>query len=133
VRLQQVAGRAIRLCSHANLPWEDRVVDVYTYLSVFSPKQKAEGAKALMLADKSKTTDEIIYSIAMKKQRLADGLYEIAQTAATDCELHFHEHGAVTQCYKFAEGSRPMFAYHPDWQKDIKDSGVKSVAAAASE
>jgi hypothetical protein len=131
VRLQQVAGRAIRLCSHANLPWEDRVVDVYTYLSVFSPKQKAEGAKALMLADKSKTTDEIIYSIEMKKQRLADGLYEIAQTAATDCELHFHEHGAVTQCYKFAEGSRPMFAYHPDWQKDIKDSGVKSVGAGA--
>ena len=131
VRLQQVVGRAIRLCSHMNLPWEERVVDVYTYLSVFSVTQKAEGAKALMMADKSMTTDQIIYDIATKKQKLADGLYEIAQTAAADCEIHFHEHGAVTQCYKFAEGSRPMFAYHPDWQKDIKDMGVRAAGAGA--
>ena len=130
VRLQQVTGRAIRLCSHMNLPWEDRVVDVYTYMSVFSAKQKAEGSKALMRADNSMTTDQIIYTIATKKQKLADGLYEIAQTAATDCEIHFHEHGAVTQCYKFAEGSRPMFAYHPDWQKDIKNMGVRAAAAS---
>ena len=130
VRLQQVVGRAIRLCSHMNVPWEDRVVDVYTYMSVFTARQKAEGPKKIMSSDKGKSTDQIIYDIATKKQKLADGLYEIAQTAATDCEIHFHEHGAVTQCYKFAEGSRPMFAYHPDWEKDVKNSGVRTTAAA---
>jgi hypothetical protein len=99
VRLQQVVGRAIRLCSHMNLPWEDRVVDVYTYLSVFPKKKEGaehvqdEKAKKLMMVDKGLTTDQMIYNIAMKKQKLADGLYEIAQTAAVDCQLHFHEHG----------------------------------------
>jgi hypothetical protein len=122
VRLQQVIGRAIRLCSHMNLPWEDRVVDVFTYLSVFSPQQKAEGSKTLMMIDKAMTTDQMIFDIATKKQKLADGLFEIAQTAAADCEIHFHEHGAATQCFKFAEGSRPMFMYHPDWHKDLQAS-----------
>jgi hypothetical protein len=68
------------------------------------------------------TTDEMIYDIAVKKQKLADGLFEIAQTAATDCQIHYHEHGAVTQCYKFAAGNRPMFMYHPDWKKDLQAS-----------
>ena len=122
VRLQQVIGRAIRLCSHMNLPWEDRVVDVFTYISVFSDQQKAEGAKTIMMIDKSMTTDEMIYEIAVKKQKLADGLFEIAQTAATDCQIHYHEHGAVTQCYKFAADSRPLFMYHPDWKKDLQAS-----------
>jgi len=114
-----------------NQPWEDRVVDVYTYMSVFTARQKAEGPRKIMKADKSMSTDQIIYDIATKKQKLADGLYEIAQTAATDCEIHYHEHGAVTQCYKFAEGGRPGFAYHPDWRKDIKEGDVKSVASRA--
>jgi hypothetical protein len=118
VRLQQVIGRAIRLCSHMNLPWDDRVVDIFTYLAVFSPTQKAEGSKQLMTADKGKTTDEMIYEIAEKKQVLADGLSDIIQSAAVDCQLHYHEHGEKTQCYTFKEGARPLFMYHPNWRKD---------------
>lgn len=123
VRLQQVIGRAIRLCSHMNLPWDDRTVEVFTYLSVFSAKQKTEGARALMVADKGLTTDESIFSIAEKKQTLADGLFEIIQTAAVDCELHAHEHGGV-ECFRFGDKGRPMFAYHPNWRKDIQGAGA---------
>jgi hypothetical protein len=119
VRLQQVRGRAIRLCSHMNLPWDDRTVELFTYLSVFTDKQKAEGARALIMADKGMSTDEIIFDIATKKQTLSDGLFEIIQTAAVDCELHFHEHGKVTQCFKFPENYRPLFTHHPDWRKDM--------------
>jgi hypothetical protein len=118
VRIQQVIGRAIRLCSHMNLPWEDRVVDIFTYLSVFSPTQKAEGSKQIMTADNSKSTDQMIYEIAKKKQVLADGLSDIIKSAAVDCQLHYHEHGEATQCYTFSEGARPLFMYHPDWRKD---------------
>ena len=121
VRLQQVIGRAIRLCSHMNLPWEDRTVDVFTYLSVFTAQQKGE-AKTMMMIDKSMTTDQMIFDIATKKQKLADGLFEIAQSSAADCEIHYHEHGEATQCFKFTEGSRPMFMYHPDWRKDLQAS-----------
>ena len=126
VRIQQVVGRAIRLCSHMNLPWDDRTVDVFTYLSVFSEKQKAEGSKQLMMADKSMTTDQMIFDIATKKQKLADGLMEIAQSAAVDCDLHFHEHGEATQCFSFSEAGGPQFMYHPDWRKDLV-AGVRKV------
>jgi hypothetical protein len=132
VRILQVIGRAIRLCSHMNLPWEDRVVDVFRYVSVFSAKQKAEGSKQIMSADKGKTTDEIIYDIAVNKQKLADGLSQIIQSAAVDCQLHSQEHGGdkAVQCYTFKEGARPMFMYHPDWRKD--DSGaIRSAAPSA--
>jgi len=129
VRLQQVIGRAIRLCSHQDLPWDDRVVDIFTYVSVFSSKQKAEGSKTLMMSDKSMTTDEMIFDIATKKQKLADGLFEIAQTSAVDCEIHFHEHGKVTQCFKYEDGSHPLFMFHPDWRKDLK-APVRPVKAA---
>ena len=78
-----------------------------------------------MMSDKSMTTDEIIFDIATKKQTLADGLFEIAQTAAIDCELHYHEHGAVTQCFKYAEEGRPQFMYHPDWRKDLQAAATQ--------
>lgn len=132
VRLQQVIGRAIRLCSHMNLPWDDRTVDVFTYLSVFSESQKASGAKQIMMADKAMTTDQIIFDIATKKQMLADSLAEIAQSAAVDCELHFHEHGQVTKCFRFEAGRRPMFLYHPDWHKDLQGGAVRAAGAGAA-
>lgn len=122
VRLQQVIGRAIRLCSHMFLDWDDRTVDVFTYLSVFTAEQKATGSKALMMADKAMTTDQIIFDIATKKQKLADGLFEVAQSSAVDCELHFHEHGEAIQCFRFAEAGGPMFMFHPDWHKDLQAS-----------
>ena len=129
VRIQQVIGRAIRLCSHMNLEWDDRMVEVFQYLSVFSESQRAgSSGKEVLRADAGKTTDQIIYEIAMQKQVLADGLSEITQAAAVDCELHYHEHGAVTQCYKFTGAERPMFVTHPDWRKDmaapVKESGA---------
>lgn len=91
VRLQQVIGRAIRLCSHMNLPWGDRKVEVFTYITSFSAEQKASGNR-IIATDRGMTTDQMIFDIATKKQKLADGLFEIAQTAAVDCQLHFHEH-----------------------------------------
>jgi hypothetical protein len=119
VRLHQVIGRAIRTCSHMNLPWDDRVVDVFTYVMKFSDKQKTELPRPIMTADKAMTTDQIILNIATKKQALADGLEEILQSASVDCELHRHEHGSVTACHKFPAGSEPMFIYHPDWRKSV--------------
>ncbi|NDE15960.1 hypothetical protein EBZ80_13620, partial [bacterium] len=127
VRIQQVIGRAIRLCSHMNLPWEERTVEVYRYLSVFDV---AKGQK--YLPDMNLTTDEIIFDIAGKKQRLADGLAEIAQSAAVDCELHAFEHGETIKCFKFAAGARPAFMFHPDWQKDLAAASTVRAAAAGA-
>jgi hypothetical protein len=140
VRLQQVTGRAIRLCSHMNLPWDDRVVNVYTYLSVFSDAQKTVSAttgvlSSVVRADQGKTTDEQIFEIAEAKQKLADGLFEIAQKAATDCAIHYFEQGEGEKvaCYQYPEGGRPNFLYHPDIRRDllIADMRVRQGPAAA--
>lgn len=133
VRIQQVVGRAIRLCSHMNLDWDERTVEVFTYLSVFSAEQKTGGAKGsrqLMMADKGMTTDQMIFDIATKKQKLADGLMEIAQSAAVDCRLHEFEHGKTVHCFQYEGGSRPMFMYHPDWQKDKAEIEAKRYTRA---
>jgi hypothetical protein len=140
VRLQQVIGRAIRLCSHMNLPWEERVVDVFTYLSVFSDKQREEGSKQLMMSDKAMSTDQMIFDIASRKQVLADELSNIIKSAAIDCQLHLHENGGdvkgpdgkeIIQCFKYKEGARPMFMYHPDWRKD-SEAVLRSATASAA-
>jgi hypothetical protein len=120
VRLQQVIGRAIRTCSHMNLPWEDREVAVFTYLSVFTDKQKAEGARQVIMADKGMTTDQTIFDIATKKQKLADELAAILQEAAIDCDLHHYENGITGHCFRFSKGSRPNFLWHPDWKRDLQ-------------
>jgi hypothetical protein len=36
VRMAQVKGRAVRICSHQDLPLKDRNVKIYTYVTVFS-------------------------------------------------------------------------------------------------
>uniref|UniRef100_A0A6C0DB94 Helicase ATP-binding domain-containing protein n=1 Tax=viral metagenome TaxID=1070528 RepID=A0A6C0DB94_9ZZZZ len=125
VRIQQVIGRAIRLCSHMNLPWDDREVSIFTYLSVFTSEQIASGrSKEIIMADERKTTDQIIYDIAKNKQKLANGLFRIAQRAAIDCQLHFLEHGAATRCYKFKGAARPSFLHHPDIDRDVAQGAV---------
>lgn len=132
VRLLQVIGRAIRLCSHMNLPWEDRTVEVFTYLSVFTAEQKLE-AKEVMTADGRMTTDEVIFDIATKKQKLADGLFEIAQAAAVDCELHRREHGEVTKCFSFArKPGESDFMTHPNWRNDMSSMMVRAATAATT-
>jgi hypothetical protein len=119
VRLQQVIGRAIRLCSHMNLEWDDRVVDIFTYLSVMTPEQQAMAPPKMKWKDGGKTTDQTIHNIATRKQELANRLADVLQSSATDCQLHFNEHGSATQCFQFQAGSRPMFLYHPNWRKDL--------------
>ena len=44
VRMAQVKGRAVRICSHQDLPLKERNVKIYTYVSVFSREaQEAKG------------------------------------------------------------------------------------------
>jgi hypothetical protein len=76
------------------------------------------------MADKGMTTDQNIFDIATKKQKLADGLSEVLQEAAIDCELHRFENGITGQCFRYGKGSRPNFLWHPDWKRDIQLSAM---------
>lgn len=114
VRLDQVKGRAIRICSHMDLPVEERTVDVFTYISKFSKEQLTARLvdETLLNFDGGATTDQSVLQLSNAKKKLADALFEVMQSSAVDCELNANENGTLA-CYRFAgdPSMEPMF--HP--------------------
>lgn len=72
-RMDQVIGRAVRFCSHKDLPYDRQHVSVYIYLAVH---QKIK-----------KSIDEYIMNMAVQKKYI-NGKFEMAlKEASVDCEL----------------------------------------------
>jgi len=125
VRIQQLIGRALRMCSHGDLPMEERKVDIFRYHAV-----RPEGAKMSY----KESTDQEIYSLAMRKEILIDSFLQTIREAAIDCEL-FKNHNMINgeyTCFKFNEKSYfDKFAgpaYKDDIYYDKKiDNGLNSV------
>lgn len=120
-RTDQMVGRAIRFCSHKNLPKNERVVDVFKYKSVFTTNKK-------------ETSDEYVYNYAKSKSNLIRSFLEPIKEVAVDCEL-FKEHNKISgnyKCFQFNELS--LFdqnvgpAFKPDFKDDLKmDNGLNSI------
>lgn len=72
-RMEQVMGRGIRFCSHADLPKKDRTVDVYIYVSVH---------KLLPVS-----VDQKIMDIALTKKIVNKQFLTALKETAIDCEL----------------------------------------------
>ena len=125
VRIQQLIGRAIRMCSHADLPMEERKVDIFRYHAV-----RPENSK-LSYKD---STDQEIYSLAMKKEILIDSFLQTIREAAIDCEL-FKNHNMINgeyTCFKFNEKSYFDKFVGPAYKDDIYydkklDNGLNSI------
>jgi hypothetical protein len=130
VRLDQVKGRAIRICSHMDLVPEERTVEVFTYVSKFSEAQKAERLvdETLKNMDGGITTDQSILALSNKKKHLADSMFEVMQSSAVDCVLNNHENkdpikGAIG-CYRLATKSmEPLF--HPLVTEHLRDATIR--------
>jgi len=131
VRLDQVKGRAIRICSHKSLPPEKRSVKVFTYITKFSEKQVADRlvVETLKNFDGGKTTDQYIFELLNKKQQLAKSVIDVMQQSAVDCELNAAENGTLA-CYRFtgAPTMEPMF--HPLLAEHLSQ-GAATVRATA--
>lgn len=74
-RMEQVIGRAVRFCSHKDMPKEERKVKVYLYVAC-----PPEG-------NKQKIVDEYIYEMAIKKERLIQQFYNVMKKSAVDYHL----------------------------------------------
>lgn len=122
VRINQMIGRAIRLCSHKRLPKKDRHVDVYRYKSIRKGTNKKD------------TTDQYIEFAARKKTGLIDSFIDAIKEASIDCGL-YKNHNTLTsdyKCFQFEEDS--LFddnigpAYKDDIYDDLKlDNGSNDV------
>ena len=129
VRLEQVKGRAVRICSHMDLPPEERTVDIFTYVTKFSPEQlaKKEVDETLMNFDDGETTDEAILKLLKAKKQLADSVVDIMKQSAVDCELNAGENGTVA-CYTFAGDPSMEHLYHPLVSVHLSEGTVRAKA-----
>jgi superfamily II DNA or RNA helicase len=119
VRITQMIGRAIRQCSHKDLPMKERHVEIYRYKMTRSSGKQS--------------TDQHIEDLARSKDNLVQSFLEAVREAAIDCELykaHNMMHNEY-KCFKFDEPS--LFdkhagpAYKPDIYDDMKiDNGSNS-------
>jgi hypothetical protein len=77
-RTEQIMGRGVRFCSHADLPLEERKVDVYHYYAV--PSEKEAGV----------SVDLRILQLSHEKSRRISLIETILKETAIDCERFRH-------------------------------------------
>ena len=120
-RHDQVIGRAIRICSHAGLPVEERTVRISFYVSVFTDEQSksTEGSNNVVPIRRNDTelkryegdpvevfmtTDEYLYEKSYEKEVTNKRIATLLKQAAIDCEIHRKLHSRETpvlSCMRF--------------------------------
>jgi len=131
VRIEQVIGRARRICSHKDLPEALRTVSVFLYLMTFSKKQlESDNSIEMRLQDKSKiddktpiTSDEALYEIATIKENINMNILQATKEASIDCALH-SKVGSTEQlkCFTFGNVNSGKFAYNPSIDEEELDT-----------
>ena len=129
VRVEQVVGRARRICSHQDLPEELRTVQVYLYITTFSEEQqKDEKNMELRIRDVSRidrvtpvTTDETLYEIASIKQRINNQILQAVKETAIDCTLYSRTTSSQEKpmvCYGYGKIESNAFGSYPTFEMD---------------
>ena len=80
-RIQQIVGRGIRFCSHADLPSEERNVEIFLYVS-YPPNNASKKEK------ETEMVDSRFYRLAEIKDRKIKAVEYILKTNAVDCVLN---------------------------------------------
>jgi hypothetical protein len=127
VRIEQVIGRARRICSHQDLPEELRNVKVFLYLSVFSEEQrKNKKFIELMTQDSSRldghpiTTDENLFELATIKEKINNKMLNAVKETSIDCSLYNPSNSQENLvCYGFGKVSSNAFASYPTLEQDL--------------
>ena len=126
VRAKQVIGRAVRYESHKELPKNERDVRIYQYVTIFGDEinelkknsRHSVSVNALITKDKNMTSDEAVYNVSKKKEKLISQIEEILDKVSIDCSLN--DKG---NCIKFTQTNE--FTFDPDFNEDIINSKVK--------
>jgi hypothetical protein len=127
VRLEQVIGRARRICSHQDLEESLRTVKVFLYLSTFSEEQRtSDNNKELIISDVSKldkktplTTDESLYEIARIKDTINQQLLKSIKESAIDCSVYASSNSSENLvCYGYGKVTSNDFGSFPSLEED---------------
>ena len=132
VRIEQVIGRARRICSHTDLPKELQNVKVYIYLSVFTNEQlKSDDAIELKINDRSKldnktpiTTDQLLFEISNIKKNINNSILKNIKEAAFDCAIYNKpDNEESLQCFNIQSSNPNDFLYKPN----INDNSIDNI------
>jgi len=134
VRIEQVIGRARRICSHEELPEEHKTVKVFLYLSVFTETQKTDKKTIeIMMHDKSRidgraiTTDESLYEISQIKDKINQQILKSIKETAIDCNVYNKKTKGKDDenlvCYgsNFEKIESNDFISYPTLEKDMSE------------
>ena len=142
-RIDQVIGRAIRICSHRKLEIPDRTVKVQMFVSIFTDEQlnTTEGPNIVSIRRNDSTlkryeggepkqafmsSDEYLYEVSYRKSRIIKNISLILKQSAIDCEIHRKLHSKehpVIQCMRFdTTSSSEDLAFKSGYLTDEKDS-----------
>ena len=130
VRVQQVIGRARRICSHQDLPEELRTVDVFLYLMTFTDEQLSDDRSVeLRLKDKGRkidtplTSDEALFEISTIKEEVSEQLLDAVKESSIDCSLHSteNEKDSLT-CFTFGTTDPSSYSYYPSIEGEDQDT-----------
>ena len=143
-RHDQVIGRAIRICSHATLPMDERTVKVSFYVSVFTEDQMKSAEYPNIVAIRRNdmvvkryegdpvetfmSTDEYLYETAFEKERIGQRISLLLKESAIDCEIHRKLHSREKpqiSCMRFdTTTTGEDLAFRPNIKNEELDATV---------
>lgn len=134
VRLEQVIGRARRICSHQDLPEELRTVKVFLYMSAFSQEQSTSDTnKELIINDVSKldkktplTTDQSLYETARIKDTINQQILTSVKESAIDCGIYGSSKENLV-CYGYGKITSNDFGSFPSLTMDEANKDVLNI------
>ena len=142
-RLEQVIGRARRICSHEQLPEELRTIKVFLYITAFGEELMDKVNDTIQTTDIDpndithvETTDEYLLRIATKKEVLNKTFLKAIKESAMDCTLYKNKEGLM--CYGVGMDKNPgnQFLSYPLVDQDLaerEDLNVKKTALKLAE
>jgi hypothetical protein len=140
VRIDQVVGRARRICSHEDLPEDLRTVEVFIYLCRATAEQIDKNI-TLRVQDLSKlnykvrdekrgrdvtervpfTTDQYLLEIAQIKDSITRQILTAVKESAMDCSLYNNNPAEPLVCYGFGKVESASFGSYPTLERDAQE------------
>ena len=134
VRIEQVIGRARRICSHNKLPLELQTVKVFIYISVFTETQlRSDFAGDIVRLDKSpnepfspETSDEKLLRTSNIKEAISENILKRVKETSVDCVTYSetNEGKEGLKCLSFNSAKIEEFSYVPNFEEQQQDIDI---------
>jgi len=124
VRVEQVIGRAKRICSHKNLPEELRTVEVFIYICYVTKKQlDSKYGGEISRLDDSLSSDEKLLQISNTKEIISEKLLKAIKETSIDCATYSKTNSKEgLTCLTFGRNNPNNFTYVPNYQNQPEDT-----------